>query len=77
MERHRHRYELNNKYRNDLVLNGMSLVGSNEELNLIEIIEIKNHPWFVGVQFHPEYQSSFISPHPLFISFVNATYLNK
>ena len=77
MERHRHRYELNNKYRNDLVLNGMSLVGFNEELDLIEIIEIKNHPWFVGVQFHPEYQSSFISPHPLFISFVNATYLNK
>ena len=77
MERHRHRYELNNKYRNELVLNGMSLVGSNEELDLIEIIEIKNHPWFVGVQFHPEYQSSFISPHPLFISFVNATYLNK
>ena len=77
MERHRHRYELNNKYRNDLVLNGMSLAGSNEELDLIEIIEIKNHPWFVGVQFHPEYQSSFISPHPLFISFVNATYLNK
>ncbi len=77
MERHRHRYELNNKYRNELVLNGMSLVGSNEELDLIEIIEIKNHPWFVGVQFHPEYQSSFISPHPLFISFVNATCLNK
>ena len=77
MERHRHRYELNNKYRNDLVSNGMSLVGCNEELDLIEIVEIKNHPWFVGVQFHPEYQSSFINPHPLFVAFINAALLNK
>ena len=77
MERHRHRYELNNKYRNHLVSNGMSLVGCNEELDLIEIVEIKNHPWFVGVQFHPEYQSSFINPHPLFVAFINAALLNK
>ena len=77
MERHRHRYEVNNIYRDELVLNGMSLVGYNEDLNLVEIVEIDNHPWFVGVQFHPEYQSSFLHPHPLFISFVNAALLNK
>ncbi|MBF25615.1 MAG: CTP synthetase [Flavobacteriales bacterium] len=71
-ERHRHRYELNNKYKSDLVLNGMDITGYNEDLNLVEIIELKNHPWFVGVQFHPEYQSSFITPHPLFVSFVRA-----
>ena len=76
-ERHRHRYELNNIYKNELASNGMSLVGYNEDLNLVEIVEINNHPWFVGVQFHPEYQSSFINPHPLFISFVNAALLNK
>ena len=76
-ERHRHRYELNNVYKDDLISKGMSLVGYNEDLNVVEIIEIKNHPWFVGVQFHPEYQSSFISPHPLFVSFVNATSLNQ
>ena len=76
-ERHRHRYELNNIYRDELVLNGMSLVGCNQDLNLVEIIELPNHPWFVGVQFHPEYQSSFIEPHPLFISFINASLLNR
>jgi len=76
-ERHRHRYELNNIYIDKLVSNGMSLVGYNEDLNLVEIIEIDNHPWFVGVQFHPEYQSSFINPHPLFVSFVNAALFNK
>ena len=76
-ERHRHRYELNNKYAEELNKNGMELVGYNEELNLVEIIEIQNHSWFIGVQFHPEYQSSFINPHPLFISFINASLLNK
>ena len=76
MERHRHRYELNNKYRKELINHGMSLVGTHEDLDLVEIIEIDKHPWFVGVQFHPEYQSTFINPHPLFISFINATFLN-
>ena len=75
-ERHRHRYELNNHYTSDLISKGMIIAGSNKDLGLIEIIEISNHPWFVGVQFHPEYQSSFINPHPLFISFVNS-FLNK
>ena len=76
-ERHRHRYELNNDYAEKLVSHGMDLVGYHEDLNLVEIIEVKSHPWFVGVQFHPEYQSSFIQPHPLFISFINASLLNK
>ena len=52
------------------------MAGCNKDLDLVEIIEIPEHPWFVGVQFHPEYQSSFINPHPLFISFVN-NFLNK
>ncbi|MAQ70455.1 MAG: CTP synthetase [Flavobacteriales bacterium] len=75
-ERHRHRYELNNYYKSDLISKGMIMAGSNKDLDLIEIVEIVNHPWFVGVQFHPEYQSSFINPHPLFVSFVKA-FLNK
>ena len=73
-ERHRHRYELNNEYKSILEKSGMEIVGCNKELDLAEIIEIKNHPWFVGVQFHPEYQSTFVKPHPLFISFINAIY---
>ena len=77
IERHRHRYELNNKYRHDLVSKGMMVTGCNEEFDLVEIVEIKNHPWFVGVQFHPEYQSTFLKPHPLFISFINAVRKKK
>ena len=73
-ERHRHRYELNNEYKAILEKSGMKIAGSNKELDLAEIIEIKNHPWFVGVQFHPEYQSTFVKPHPLFVSFINAIY---
>ena len=71
-ERHRHRYELNNNYKDILIENGMIFAGWNDDLDLIEIVEIKDHPWFVGVQFHPEYQSSFINPHPLFISFIQS-----
>ncbi len=71
-ERHRHRYELNNKYRDILTNKGMILAGVNEELDLVEIIEIPDHPWFVGVQFHPEFQSTFINPHPLFVSFLKS-----
>ena len=76
-ERHRHRYELNNDYRQMLSENGMVFAGINEDLNLVEVIELKGHPWFVGVQFHPEYKSSFINPHPLFISFVKSLYLDS
>jgi CTP synthase len=72
VERHRHRYEFNNKYTEDFKNNGMMAAGVNPESDLIEIIEIPDHPWFVGVQFHPEYSSTVIKPHPLFVSFVRA-----
>jgi CTP synthase len=71
-ERHRHRYEFNNKYRPLFQKHGMNLSGVCEERDLVEIIEIKNHPWFVGVQFHPEFKSRPTAPHPLFRSFVEA-----
>ena len=51
---------------------GMVFAGINKDLNLVEVIELNDHPWFVGVQFHPEYQSSFINPHPLFVSFIKS-----
>jgi CTP synthase len=72
IERHRHRYEFNNKYFDDFKNNGMIPVGINPESGLVEIIEIPEHKWFVGVQFHPEYSSTVINPHPLFVSFVKA-----
>ena len=71
-ERHRHRYELNFDYMDKLTNNGMLLSGLNPKTGLVEIIEIPNHDWFIGVQFHPEYQSTVINPHPLFVSFVSA-----
>ena len=71
-ERHRHRYELNNKYREELENRGMSISGVNRERNLAEIVELKNHPFFVGVQFHPEFQSRPLEPHPLFLGLVKA-----
>lgn len=72
-ERHRHRYEVNNNLRYKLVEDGMKLVGFNPERDLVEIIEISNHPWFVGVQFHPEYCSTVNNPQPLFVDFVKAS----
>jgi len=72
-ERHRHRYEFNNKYLEEFKNAGMIPVGINPETNLVEIVEIPSHKWFVGVQFHPEYRSTVINPHPLFISFIKAT----
>jgi len=71
-ERHRHRYEFNNKYLMDFEKAGVIAAGMNPKDNLVEIIENINHPWFVGVQFHPEYRSTVHSPHPLFKAFVNA-----
>ena len=71
-ERHRHRYEFNNEYRKAFEENGMRLAGINPEEDLVEIIELKDHPWFVGVQFHPEYSSTVKRPHPLFVHFVKA-----
>ncbi len=69
-ERHRHRFELNNKFRKDLEKGGLVMSGVNPERDLVEIVEIKDHPWFVGVQFHPELKSKVIEPHPLFVDFV-------
>ncbi len=76
-ERHRHRYEFNNKYLNDFTKAGMQCVGNNPENNLVEIVEISSHPWFVGVQFHPEYSSTVLNPHPLFSGFIEACISNK
>jgi CTP synthase len=71
-ERHRHRYEYNNTYRSRLEAAGMKSTGINPETELVEIIEIPDHPWFVGVQYHPEYKSTVANPHPLFVAFVKA-----
>lgn len=71
-ERHRHRYEFNNKYLEEFEKNGMNATGFNPKTNLVEVVEIPNHKWFVGVQFHPEYKSTVENPHPLFSAFIKA-----
>ena len=71
-ERHRHRYEFNNKYLADFRNAGMLPCGTNPQSGLVEIVEIPSHRWFVGVQFHPEYSSTVLKPHPLFVGFVKA-----
>lgn len=72
-ERHRHRFEFNNKYKELLLKKGLLASGICKERNLVEIIELPDHPWFVGVQFHPEFKSKPLSPHPLFMNFVTAS----
>jgi CTP synthase len=69
-ERHRHRFEFNNEFLPVFEKAGMHAVGINPDSDLVEIIEIPNHPWFIGVQFHPEYQSTVLNPHPLFVDFI-------
>ncbi len=76
-ERHRHRFEVNNSLRDRLEECGLELTGHNPERDLVEIIEIKSHPWFVGVQFHPELKSTVSNPHPLFVAFVEAAHQKK
>ena len=71
-ERHRHRYEFNNDYLAQFEAAGMKAVGINPDTNLVEVVEIPNHPWFVGTQYHPEYKSTVLSPSPLFVAFVKA-----
>ena len=71
-ERHRHRYEYNNKFKERLEEAGLVNSGINPQTGLVEVVELPNHPWFIGVQYHPEYKSTVKSPHPLFISFVKA-----
>ncbi len=76
-ERHRHRYELNNKYKEQFEKAGLIASGVNPETNLVEIVELKDHPFFIGVQYHPEYKSTVANPHPLFVAFIKATVENK
>ncbi|MFN8843667.1 MAG: CTP synthase, partial [Chryseotalea sp.] len=71
-ERHRHRYEFNNKYLEKLEEAGLKASGINPDSGLVEIVELKDHPWFIGVQYHPELKSTVMNPHPLFVKFVEA-----
>ncbi len=76
-ERHRHRYEFNNEYSKKFVEAGMVLSGVNPDAGLVEIVELPKHPFYIGVQFHPEYKSTVENPHPLFVNFVKAALKNK
>jgi CTP synthase len=76
-ERHRHRYEVNNAYVDQLKKAGMTISGVNPRRNLVEIIELKDHPWFLAVQFHPEFQSKPNRAHPLFAAFIAAVIKHK
>lgn len=76
-ERHRHRYEFNNKYREKLEKSGLVISGASPDKALVEIVEIKDHPWFFGCQFHPEFKSRPLEPHPVFSSFVAAAFKEK
>ncbi len=76
-ERHRHRYEFNNTFLEEFKAAGFKATGTNPETGLVEILELESHPWFVGVQFHPELKSTVENPHPLFVAFVKACWANK
>lgn len=76
-ERHRHRYEFNNKYLEQFENAGLKAVGVNPESNLVEVVELKDHPWFIGVQYHPELRSTVLNPHPLFVKFIEAALAHK
>ncbi|MFT5667632.1 MAG: CTP synthase [Vicingaceae bacterium] len=76
-ERHRHRFEFNNKYLEKFASVGMNATGINPAGKMVEIIEVEDHPWFVGVQFHPEYSSTVLNPHPLFVNFLEAVIKGK
>lgn len=76
-ERHRHRYEFNNRYLQEIEAAGMKATGTNPDTGLVEIVEIPEHPWFVGTQFHPELKSTVLNPHPLFVRFVKASLEHK
>ena len=76
-ERHRHRFEVNNDYLSLMKKNGLVISGENPELSLVEMIEVDTHPWFVGVQFHPELKSRIVKAHPLFRDFIAAAIEHK
>lgn len=77
LERHRHRFEFNNSYKEQIEAAGMLATGLNPDTGLVEIIEVPEHPWFIGVQYHPEYKSTVANPHPLFVAFVKAALKHK
>jgi CTP synthase len=76
-ERHRHRYEFNREYEENLVAHGLRIVGASPDNNFVEVVEVENHPWFVGCQFHPEFKSKPLTSHPLFKSFITASYVHR
>jgi CTP synthase len=76
-ERHRHRYEFNREYEETLVARGMRLTGTTPDNTYVEIVEVEDHPWFLGCQFHPEFKSKPLSPHPLFRAFIGASYNHR
>jgi len=76
-ERHRHRYEFNNVFKEDLLLQGLHITGTSPDGKLVEIVELKGHPWFLGCQFHPEFKSQPTNPHPLFSRFIGAALKKK
>jgi len=76
-ERHRHRYEFNREYEETLVAHGLKIVGTSPDNNFVEIVEIRDHPWFVGCQFHPEFKSKPLTSHPLFKAFIQASYAHR
>ena len=76
-ERHRHRFEFNNEFRKVLGENGLVLSGVSPYKDLVEIVELKDHPWFLGCQFHPEFKSRPMNPHPLFREFIRASLAHK
>jgi len=73
-ERHRHRYEFNREYESTLTAGGLRITGSSPDGTYVEIVEIPSHPFFLGCQFHPEFKSKPLEPHPLFVSFIKAAY---
>ncbi len=76
-ERHRHRYEFNNAYKEQIEAAGLIATGVNSDTDLVEIVELPDHPWFIGVQYHPEYKSTVANPHPLFVGFIKAASTHK
>ena len=76
-ERHRHRYEFNNAYRSRLEKAGLKIAGTSPDNHIVEIIELEDHPFFIGVQFHPEFKSRPLDPHPLYLAFVKACMKKK
>jgi CTP synthase len=76
-ERHRHRYEFNRQFEAVLTSKGMIISGVSPDKNFVEIVELEDHPWFLGCQFHPEFKSKPLTPHPLFASFIDASYEHR